>query len=140
MQNRSIPVNVTRHDQRIPEKTRQEAIMSIVKQASLECSVSWKSDCASHTDSRCFPKSHSPFRGVQGSCAASETGCTVHRHITERWFPTKVLRLWAELHAFERTGLVVDYFRRSEVFDHIRTETSREQLRPEDDMYAGVNP
>lgn len=59
---------------------------------------------------------------------------------SERWFPTKVIRLWTELHPFERLGLVVDYFRRSEAFDHISTETYRGQLRPADDRYAGINP
>ena len=29
---------------------------------------------------------------------------------SDRWFPTKAIELWSELHPFERMGLVLDYF------------------------------
>lgn len=29
---------------------------------------------------------------------------------SNRWFPPKVIRIWSELHDFERIGLVLEYF------------------------------
>jgi SAM-dependent methyltransferase/FKBP-type peptidyl-prolyl cis-trans isomerase 2 len=55
---------------------------------------------------------------------------------SDRWFPTKVVALWKELHAFERMGLVLDYFRRSGGYTQLATESWRGWPRPEDDPYA----
>ena len=56
---------------------------------------------------------------------------------SERWFPSKVIKLWLELHPFERMGLVLEYFRRSEEFKVLGTESVRARPRPPDDKYAG---
>jgi SAM-dependent methyltransferase len=55
---------------------------------------------------------------------------------SERWFPPKVARVWIELHPFERLALVLDYFRRSNAFVDLHTESVRGLPRPEDDQYA----
>lgn len=55
---------------------------------------------------------------------------------SERWFPSKAIGLWSELHPFERMGLVLQLFRRSGVFKDLRTESLRGLPRPEDDAYA----
>jgi SAM-dependent methyltransferase len=55
---------------------------------------------------------------------------------SDRWFPTKVIALWKELHAFERMGLVLDYFRRAGGYAQLATESWRGWPRPEDDQYA----
>ncbi len=55
---------------------------------------------------------------------------------SERWFPPKVIRLWTELHAFERMGLVIDYFRKTGRFGDLHTESVRGYPRPADDKYA----
>lgn len=55
---------------------------------------------------------------------------------SDRWFPPKAIRLWSELHPFERVGLVIDYFRRSGCFGRLRTESVRGLPRPPDDKYA----
>lgn len=55
---------------------------------------------------------------------------------TDRWFPTKVIELWAGLHPFERLALVQEYFRSAGNFTDIETETARGRPRPEDDKYA----
>jgi SAM-dependent methyltransferase len=55
---------------------------------------------------------------------------------SDRWFPTKVIDLWTELHAFERLGLVLDYFRKAGGFTDLATETLRGLPRPEDDKYS----
>lgn len=54
---------------------------------------------------------------------------------SERWFPTKVIRLWTDLHPFERMGLVLEYFRRAGYVD-LATESVRGWPRPADDPYA----
>lgn len=55
---------------------------------------------------------------------------------SERWFPPKVIAMWQEMHPFERMGLVLDYFQRSESFDRLGTESLRGLPRPVDDKYA----
>lgn len=55
---------------------------------------------------------------------------------SERWFPPKVVRVWIELHPFERLALVLDYFRRSNAFVDLHTESVRGLPRPADDQYA----
>ena len=59
---------------------------------------------------------------------------------SDRWFPTKAIALWSELHAFERMALVIDYFRRSGGFTGLATESLRGLPRPPDDKYAGQRP
>jgi hypothetical protein len=44
---------------------------------------------------------------------------------SDRWFPPKAIRLWSELHPFERMALVADYLRLSGMFDRIETESLR---------------
>ena len=55
---------------------------------------------------------------------------------SERWFPPKVIAVWQEMHPFERMGLVLDYFKRSESFGKLGTESLRGLPRPADDKYA----
>jgi hypothetical protein len=54
---------------------------------------------------------------------------------SDRWFPPKVIRLWTELHPFERMGLVLEYFRQTGKFTAMATESWRGWPRPEDDKY-----
>ena len=54
---------------------------------------------------------------------------------SDRWFPPKVIRLWTELHPFERMGLVLEYFRQSGRFSSLATESYRGWPRPPDDKY-----
>ncbi len=58
---------------------------------------------------------------------------------SERWFPTKAIRLWSEMHPFERIGLVLDLYLRSG-FSALQTESLRGLLRPNDDKYRGMSP
>ena len=55
---------------------------------------------------------------------------------SDRWFPPKVVRIWTELHPFERMGLVLEYFRRAGAFTDLNTESARGWPRPDDDKYA----
>jgi SAM-dependent methyltransferase len=55
---------------------------------------------------------------------------------SNRWFPTKAIRVWEELHEFERPGLVLEYFRASGRFRDCNTWSLRGLPRPADDKYA----
>ncbi|MGA6927201.1 MAG: methyltransferase domain-containing protein [Desulfosarcina sp.] len=56
---------------------------------------------------------------------------------SNRWFPPKAVRIWEEIHEFERVGVVMEYFLRSGGFDHLNTYSMRGLPRPRDDKYAG---
>ena len=54
---------------------------------------------------------------------------------SNRWFPTKVIKIWTELHEFERMGMVLEYFIRSGGFKNLQTYSIRGLPRPHDDRY-----
>ncbi len=54
---------------------------------------------------------------------------------SNRWFPTKSIALWSEMHEFERVGLVIEYFRQSGWSGKINTLSSRGLHRPVDDPH-----
>lgn len=56
---------------------------------------------------------------------------------SDRWFPTKAIALWSELHPFERMGLVLEHLRAAGNFTGLATESLRGYPRPADDRYAG---
>jgi len=53
---------------------------------------------------------------------------------SDRWFPTKAIQVWSELHPFERLGLVLGLLRDAG-FSDLHSETRRGLKRPEDDKY-----
>ena len=55
---------------------------------------------------------------------------------SDRWFPTKVISLWTELHPFERLAMVQAVIRAAGCFSAICTETVHGLPRPADDKYA----
>ena len=54
---------------------------------------------------------------------------------SNRWFPTKAIKIWKELHEFERMGMVLEYFIRSGGFKDLQTYSIRGLPRPHDDKY-----
>jgi hypothetical protein len=54
---------------------------------------------------------------------------------SNRWFPTKAIKIWQELHEFERMGLVLEYFLRAGGFKDLQTYSFRGLPRPHDDKY-----
>ena len=54
---------------------------------------------------------------------------------SNRWFPPKVIKVWEELHEFERMGLVTEYFIRSGSFSNLQTYSIRGLPRPHTDKY-----
>ncbi len=55
--------------------------------------------------------------------------------VSERWFPGKQVHGWAELHPFERQGLIGNYLLSLGCFEHLQTESVRGYPRPADDKY-----
>ena len=54
---------------------------------------------------------------------------------SDRWFPTKAVNLWGQLHPFERMQLVLEYFRDSGEFEELNTFSQRGLIRPRNDPY-----
>lgn len=59
---------------------------------------------------------------------------------SNRWFPTKAIAVWAELHEFERMGLVLEFFLRAGGFTGLGTSSLRGLPRPPGDPYADRLP
>jgi FKBP-type peptidyl-prolyl cis-trans isomerase 2 len=55
---------------------------------------------------------------------------------SNRWFPTKAIQVWSELHEFERVGMVTQWLRQSG-FDRLHTFSSRGWPRLQDDPHSG---
>lgn len=56
---------------------------------------------------------------------------------SNRYFPTKVIKLWIDLHEFERMGYVLEIIRKVGGFRDLRTYSFRGFRRPYDDKYFG---
>ena len=54
---------------------------------------------------------------------------------SNRWFPSKAISIWKDLHEFERMGLVLEYFLRSDGFTNLQTYSFRGLPRPHGDKY-----
>jgi Methyltransferase domain len=54
---------------------------------------------------------------------------------SNRWFPPKVIKIWTELHEFERIGLVLEYFSHAGLYKNLKTYSMRGLPRNEDDKY-----
>lgn len=55
---------------------------------------------------------------------------------SNRWFPPKAIRIWSQIHEFERVGLVTEYFLDSSLFKDLTTFSIRGFPRPDHDKYA----
>lgn len=63
-------------------------------------------------------------------------GGTLLITFSNRWFPTKAIARWSELHEFERVGLVLDQLIHNGRFDQLNSWSMRGWPRPTDDRYA----
>ena len=55
---------------------------------------------------------------------------------SNRWFPTKAINVWGELHEFERVGMVTQWLQQAG-FDTLHTFSSRGWPRPKSDPHYG---
>jgi SAM-dependent methyltransferase len=54
---------------------------------------------------------------------------------SDRWFPTKAIRIWGELHEFERVGMVLQWLRQAG-FGELNSFSARGWPRPQGDPYS----
>lgn len=54
---------------------------------------------------------------------------------SNRWFPSKAIRLWTEMHEFERLGLAAERFHATGGFKDVSTLSRRGGPRPPDDPH-----
>lgn len=54
---------------------------------------------------------------------------------SNRWFPEKAVRVWEDLHDFERMGMVMEVFLAAGTYDAISTFSRRGDPRPFEDRY-----
>lgn len=55
---------------------------------------------------------------------------------SDRWFPGKQILSWADLHPFERQGLILNYFLHEKEFEQLHTESLRGYPRPAEDRHS----
>jgi FKBP-type peptidyl-prolyl cis-trans isomerase 2 len=76
-----------------------------------------------------------PFEAFADVARVLKPGGLFIQTFSHRWFPPKVVKIWTELHEFERVGLVLEYFLRSGAFGDLKTFSSRGWPRPQTDRY-----
>lgn len=54
---------------------------------------------------------------------------------SNRWFPSKAIQVWSELHEYERVGMVTQWLQQAG-FERLHTLSSRGWLRPDNDAHA----
>ena len=54
---------------------------------------------------------------------------------SDRWFPGKEIEPWADLHRFERLGLILDYYLKTGKFENVHTESILGLPRPLTDKH-----
>lgn len=59
--------------------------------------------------------------------------------VSNRWFPSKAIRIWQELHEYERVGLLLQWLQQSG-YERLNSFSSRGWPRPADDPYARETP
>jgi FKBP-type peptidyl-prolyl cis-trans isomerase 2 len=77
-----------------------------------------------------------PLKVMQEIIRVTRPGGRVMVSFSDRWFPPKAIIIWQELHPFERLGMALDYFIKTDGLENIETESIQGLLRPEDDKYA----
>ena len=66
-----------------------------------------------------------PFEVFEDMARVLRPGGVFVLTFSDHWFEAKVIRVWSELHLFERLGLVSQYFVRSEKFVDLKTFSER---------------
>jgi SAM-dependent methyltransferase len=81
-----------------------------------------------------------PFEVFEEVARALKPGGLFMHTFSNRWFPPKAIRIWPELHEFERIGMVLEYFRKSGKYTKLETYSKRGLPRPENDKYQAQLP
>lgn len=80
-----------------------------------------------------------PFEVFVEAARVLKPGGKLIVSFSNRWFPPKAIRIWTELHDFERMGLVTEYFLKHGQFSNIHTWSMRGKPRPVHDKHFGLN-
>jgi SAM-dependent methyltransferase len=78
-----------------------------------------------------------PFEVFSEISRILKPGGLVIMTFSNRWFPPKAIRIWKELHEFERMGLILEYMIQNGSFVNLNTYSMRGLPRPENDKYSG---
>jgi SAM-dependent methyltransferase len=78
-----------------------------------------------------------PFEVFSEISRILKPGGLVVMTFSNRWFPPKAIRIWKELHEFERIGLALEYAIRAGSFENLHSFSMRGLPRPETDKYFG---
>jgi SAM-dependent methyltransferase len=76
-----------------------------------------------------------PFNVFIDLARILKPGGSLVQTFSNRWFPPKAIRIWAELSEFERMGLVIEYFLGSGAYKNLKTYSARGWPRPETDRH-----
>ena len=76
-----------------------------------------------------------PFEVFREIARILKTGGYFMVTFSNRWFPPKVIKIWTELHDFERMGLVLEYFLQTGLYINLKTFSMRGLPRNENDRY-----
>ncbi|MCX7913667.1 MAG: methyltransferase domain-containing protein [Thermodesulfovibrionales bacterium] len=78
-----------------------------------------------------------PFYLISQIKRVLKTNGVVTFSFSNRYFPQKVIKVWVDLHEFERLGYVLELLLRSGGFYNFQTFSYRGYSRPKDDKYFG---
>lgn len=81
-----------------------------------------------------------PFQIFNEAARILKPGGYLVISFSNRWFEPKSIKIWRELHEFERMGLVLEYFKHDHLFDDLHTYSVRGLSRPAHDKYYGKIP
>ncbi len=76
-----------------------------------------------------------PMEVLEDSLRALRPGGVMIITFSNRWFPSKAIRIWSELHEFERVGMVIQWMQQVG-FANLQTFSSRGWPRPINDPHA----
>jgi len=77
-----------------------------------------------------------PLKVLKEVVRVTRPGGKILVSFSNRFFPTKAIAIWQELHPFERLGFVIDLFRRTPGLVDIKTESLQGQPRAANDIYS----
>lgn len=76
-----------------------------------------------------------PFEIFKEVARVLKSGGIFITTFSNRWFPPKAIKIWHQIHEFERMGLVLEYFADSGEFIQLETLSVRGFPRPYEDKY-----
>jgi SAM-dependent methyltransferase len=76
-----------------------------------------------------------PIQVITEVARVTKPGGVFISTFSDRWFPGKEILPWPDMHPFERLGLVLDYYLKTDAFENLHTESIRGLPRPPDDIH-----